>query len=66
VSRTHITYILPGVDAELISGFTTDLEALRSGTTGAAYAAIHDHVRIVGSMFDSLFVSGRLPSLPRR
>ena len=57
VSRTHITYILPGVDAELISGLHQPiLEALRVRDTGAAYAALHDHFRIVGSMFDSLFV----------
>jgi DNA-binding GntR family transcriptional regulator len=57
VSRTHITYILPGVDADLIAGLHQPiLEALRARDTALADQAIHDHFRIVALMFDTLFV----------
>jgi DNA-binding GntR family transcriptional regulator len=57
VCRTHITYILPGVDADVLSGLHVPiLEALRARDTSLAGQVIHDHFRIVGSMFDTLFV----------
>jgi len=57
VSRTHITYILPGVDADRISGLHVPiLAALRARDAVSAEQAIHDHFTVVGSMFDNLFV----------
>lgn len=57
VSRTHITYILPGVDADMISGLHLPItEALRARDPALAEHAIHEHFRIVGSLFDTLFV----------
>jgi DNA-binding GntR family transcriptional regulator len=59
VSRTHITYILilPGVDPEVIARLHLPiLAALRARDAASADQAIHDHFRIVGSMFDTLFV----------
>ena len=57
VSRTHITYILPGIDADVISGLHLPiLAALRARDTASADQAIHEHFRIAGSMFDTLFV----------
>jgi DNA-binding GntR family transcriptional regulator len=57
VSRTHITYILPGVDSDVISGLHLPiLAALRARDTASADQAIHEHFRIAGSMFDTLFV----------
>jgi DNA-binding GntR family transcriptional regulator len=57
VSRTHITYILPGVDAAQISDLHLPIiEALRARDPVLADEAIRAHFRVVGSLFDSLFV----------
>jgi DNA-binding GntR family transcriptional regulator len=64
VSRTHITYVLPGVDSDVISGLHVPiLAALRGGDVASAEQAIHDHFRIAGAMFASLFVEPSV-SLP--
>lgn len=67
VSRTHITYILPGVDADRISGLHVPiLAALRARDAVSADQAIHDHFTVVGSMFDALFVEqSAAPPAPR-
>jgi DNA-binding GntR family transcriptional regulator len=57
VSRTHITYILPGVDAGQISDLHLPIiQALRARDPVLATQAIQAHFQVVGSLFDSLFV----------
>ncbi len=70
VSRTHITLVIPGVDAREIADLHQPiLEALRQRDPERAADAVRRHFLTVGAMFDTLFVNSttsaeeRAPSL---
>jgi len=60
VSRTHITLVLPGVDAGMIAELHQPiLDALRDRDLLSAEAAIRNHFHTVGTLFENLFVEQR-------